>query len=42
MERGRAGEGYIIAGERCDLVGALPLAERITGVPAPRIQSRRE
>ena len=38
MERGRAGEAYIIAGERCDLVGALRLAERITGVPGPRIR----
>ena len=32
------GEAYIIAGERCDLVGALRLAERITGVPGPRIK----
>lgn len=38
MERGRAGEAYIIAGERCDLVSALRLAERITGVPGPRIK----
>jgi nucleoside-diphosphate-sugar epimerase len=38
MERGRPGEAYIIAGERCDLVGALRLAERITGVPGPRIK----
>jgi nucleoside-diphosphate-sugar epimerase len=37
MERGRAGEAYIISGERCDLVGALQLAERITGVKGPRI-----
>ena len=32
------GRSYIIAGERCDLVGALHLAERITGVPGPRIK----
>jgi nucleoside-diphosphate-sugar epimerase len=38
MERGRPGEAYIIAGERCDLVGALHLAERITGVSGPRIK----
>src|SRR5215831_13354449 len=38
MERGRPGEAYIIAGERCDLIGALRLAERITGVPGPRIK----
>jgi nucleoside-diphosphate-sugar epimerase len=37
MERGRPGEAYIIAGERCDLVSALRLAERVTGVPGPRI-----
>jgi nucleoside-diphosphate-sugar epimerase len=38
MERGQSGEAYIIAGERCDLVGALKLAERITSVPGPRIK----
>ena len=38
MERGRAGEAYIIAGESCELVDALRLAERITGVPGPRIK----
>ena len=38
MERGRAGEAYIIAGERCDLLGALRLAEHITGVSGPRIK----
>jgi nucleoside-diphosphate-sugar epimerase len=38
MERGRAGEAYIIAGERYELVGALKLAERITGVPSPSIK----
>lgn len=38
MERGRPGEAYIIAGERRELVDALRLAERITGVPGPRIK----
>jgi hypothetical protein len=38
MEHGRAGEAYIIAGERYDLVSALHLAERITGAPGPRIK----
>jgi nucleoside-diphosphate-sugar epimerase len=38
MERGRAGETYIIAGEPRDLVDALKLAESITGVPGPRIK----
>jgi nucleoside-diphosphate-sugar epimerase len=37
MEHGRPGEAYIIAGERRELVSALRLAERITGVPGPRI-----
>jgi nucleoside-diphosphate-sugar epimerase len=38
MERGQSGEAYIIAGERADLVSALRLSERITGVPGPRIK----
>jgi nucleoside-diphosphate-sugar epimerase len=38
MERGRPGESYIIAGPRHTLVEALELAERITGVPAPRLR----
>jgi nucleoside-diphosphate-sugar epimerase len=36
MEQGKAGEHYIIAGPSHTLVEALDLAERITGVPAPR------
>jgi nucleoside-diphosphate-sugar epimerase len=38
MERGKVGESYIIAGPPHTLREALTLAERITGVPAPRIQ----
>jgi nucleoside-diphosphate-sugar epimerase len=38
MEQGRAGEAYILAGERYDLVSTLRLAERISGVPGPRIK----
>ena len=37
MERGRVGESYIIAGPPHTLVDALNIAQRITGVPAPRI-----
>lgn len=37
MERGRPGESYIIAGPRCSLVDAFALAERLTGVKAPRM-----
>ncbi len=37
MERGRPGESYIIAGPVHTFVEALAIAERITGVPAPRI-----
>jgi len=36
MDKGRAGESYIIAGPVHTLVDALALAERITGIPAPR------
>lgn len=36
MEQGKAGEHYIIAGPSHRLVEALDLAQRITGVPAPR------
>ena len=39
MERGRAGEAYIIAGPRHSLIEALALAERITGVPGPRLHA---
>jgi len=38
MERGRAGESYIIAGEPKTLIDAIELAERITGIPAPRMR----
>jgi nucleoside-diphosphate-sugar epimerase len=37
MEKGQPGEGYIIAGPRHSLVDALAIAERITGIPAPRL-----
>jgi len=36
MEKGRAGESYIIAGERYTFVEAFKLASQITGKPAPR------
>jgi nucleoside-diphosphate-sugar epimerase len=36
MEQGRTGESYIIAGPTHTLVEAMKLAQRITGVPAPR------
>lgn len=36
MEKGREGESYIIAGPRHTLVEAFEIAERITGIPAPR------
>jgi nucleoside-diphosphate-sugar epimerase len=38
MERGRSGESYIIAGQGYTFEDALDLAERITGVPAPRVR----
>src|SRR5256712_1921992 len=38
MERGRAGESYIIAGEPKTLVDAVEMAERITGIPAPKMR----
>ena len=37
MAKGRPGESYIVAGEPFGLREALELAERITGVKAPRI-----
>jgi len=37
MERGRPGEAYIIAGPRHSLVEAFEVAERITGIPAPKL-----
>jgi nucleoside-diphosphate-sugar epimerase len=38
MEQGTPGESYIIAGPMHTFVDAMQKAERITGVPAPRIQ----
>jgi nucleoside-diphosphate-sugar epimerase len=37
MEKGRPGESYIVAGPPHTLVEALQIAERVTGVPAPRV-----
>ncbi len=39
MDRGRAGESYIIAGPRHSMIEAITIAERITGVPAPRFHA---
>src|SRR5439155_22732755 len=39
MERGRAGETYIIAGMPHTLIEVFELAERITGIPAPRFHA---
>ena len=38
MERGRPGESYIIAGEPKTLIDAIEMAERITGIPAPKMR----
>jgi nucleoside-diphosphate-sugar epimerase len=38
MERGRPGESYVIAGEPRTLIEAIEMAERITGIPAPRLR----
>src|SRR6266542_219578 len=38
MERGNVGESYIIAGPTATVIDALRLAERLTGIPAPRLQ----
>jgi nucleoside-diphosphate-sugar epimerase len=38
MEKGRIGESYIIAGERCSFIDAMKLASKVTGIPAPPIQ----
>ena len=38
MEKGKPGESYIIAGPEARVVEVLALAEKITGVPAPRLQ----
>jgi len=37
MERGKVGESYAISGPSYTLVEAFRLAERITGIPAPRL-----
>lgn len=37
MEQGRPGESYIIAGPMHTFVEAMEIAERITGIPAPRL-----
>ena len=37
MEKGIPGQSYIIAGPRHTFVDAIKMAQRITGVPAPRI-----
>lgn len=39
MEKGVPGESYIIAGPPHTLVEVLRTAERITGIPAPRLQA---
>ncbi|HEU5315462.1 MAG TPA: NAD-dependent epimerase/dehydratase family protein [Chloroflexota bacterium] len=39
MEKGRAGESYVICGPSHTLVEAFAQAEVVTGVPAPRIQA---
>ena len=39
MERGAAGHAYIIAGPTHTLIAGMALAERITGVPAPRLHA---
>jgi nucleoside-diphosphate-sugar epimerase len=38
MERGRPGESYLLAGPLATIEEALELAQRITGVPAPRLR----
>ncbi len=37
MDKGREGGSYILAGERYSFADALALAQRITGVPVPRL-----
>jgi nucleoside-diphosphate-sugar epimerase len=39
MDRGRPGESYIIAGPPATLIDALTIAQRLTGIPAPRLQA---
>lgn len=38
MEKGNSGESYIIAGEPATLIKAFEVAEKITGIPAPKYQ----
>lgn len=38
MDRGQVGEEYIIAGEVATMESALEMAQRITGIPAPRMR----
>jgi len=38
MDNGRVGESYVIAGEPRTLVEAFELAERITGIPPPKLR----
>ena len=39
MEKGNTGESYIIAGPTHTFVEAMQLAQKITGIPAPRIKA---
>lgn len=39
MERGRPGESYIISGPTHTLIAGMRIAERITGIPAPRLHA---
>lgn len=39
MEKGKPGETYIIAGVVHTLIDALAIAEKATGIPAPKIQA---
>jgi len=39
MEKGRPGESYIVAGPPHTLIEAFAIAERITGIPAPRFHA---
>ena len=39
MEQGTTGESYIIAGPTHTLVEAMHMAQKITGIPTPRIQA---
>lgn len=39
MEKGKAGETYIISGEILTLIEGLKIAEEITGIPVPRLKA---